>query len=127
MSNTTRSHVNPTKSSGVSLARADPTANCLCLCVFLQGVVAPRRAQAPFLVLEGQGSVEEEGEGGGGGGRGVEGEKVEGIYILHELAAHWADLFAQGSTEHHDLLLMGGHAKNLLDIPTHVCKENIHT
>lgn len=64
--------------------------------------------------------MEEEGEGGGGGGRGVEGEKVEGIYILHELAAHWADLFAQGSTEHHDLLLMGGHAKNFLDIPTHV-------
>lgn len=41
---------------------------------------------------------------------------------MHELAADWTDLFAQGSTEHHDLLLMGGHAKNFLDIPTHVYK-----
>jgi hypothetical protein len=41
---------------------------------------------------------------------------------LHELAADWPDLFAQCSTEHHDLLLMGGHAKNFLDIPTHVYK-----
>lgn len=42
---------------------------------------------------------------------------------MHELAADWTDLFAQGSTEHHDLLLMGGHAKNFLDIPTHVYKK----
>lgn len=50
----------------------------------------------------------------------MEGEKGEGIYVLHELAADGADLFAQGGTEHHDLLLVGGHAKNFLDIPTHV-------
>lgn len=43
---------------------------------------------------------------------------------MHELAADWPDLFAQGSTEHHDLLLMGGHAKDFLDIPTHVCGED---
>lgn len=42
---------------------------------------------------------------------------------MHELAADGTDLFAQGSTEHHDLLLMGGHAKNFLDIPTHVYKR----
>lgn len=42
---------------------------------------------------------------------------------MHELAADWTDLFAQGSTEHHDLLLMGGHAKNFLDIPTHVYQK----
>lgn len=32
--------------------------------VFLQGAVTPRWIQAPFLVLEGQGSLEEEGEEG---------------------------------------------------------------
>lgn len=53
----------------------------------------------------------------------MEGEKGEGIYVLHELAADGADLFAQGGTEHHDLLLVGGHAKNFLDIPTHVYKK----
>ena len=42
---------------------------------------------------------------------------------MHELAADWTNLFAQGSTEHHDLLLMGGHAKNFLDIPTHVYRK----
>lgn len=44
--------------------RADPMANCLCLCGSLQGVLTPRWTQAPFLVLEGQGSLEEEGEEG---------------------------------------------------------------
>lgn len=60
--------------------RADPMANCLCLCGSLQGVLTPRWTQAPFLVLEGQGG---RGRGGGGGiGRGVEGEKVEGYLHL---------------------------------------------
>ena len=42
------------------------------------------------------------------------------IYILHELSADWSDLFAQGGTEHHDLLLMRSHTENLLDISAHV-------
>lgn len=29
-------------------------------------------------------------------------------YILHELSADGADLFAQGGAENHDLFLMGG-------------------
>lgn len=53
----------------------------------------------------------------------MEEEKVEGIYVLHELAAHGADDFAQGSTEHHDLLLVGGHAEYFLHVPTHVYKK----
>lgn len=42
------------------------------------------------------------------------------IYILHELSADWSDLFTQGGAEHHDLLLMGSHTKNLLYISAHV-------
>lgn len=44
--------------------RADPNASCLCLGVSLQGVITPKWARAPFLVLDGQGSLEEEGEEG---------------------------------------------------------------
>lgn len=40
--------------------------------------------------------------------------------ILAEFLANRTDLFTEGSTEHHDLLLMGGHTEDLLDIPTHV-------
>lgn len=47
--------------------------------------------------------------------------KVKGrIYILHELSADWTDLFTQGGAEHHDLLLVGSHTENLLDISAHV-------
>lgn len=42
------------------------------------------------------------------------------IYILHELSADWTDLFTQGGAEHHDLLLVGSHTENLLDISAHV-------
>lgn len=49
--------------------RADPNTNCLCLCVSLQGVITFKWARAPFLALEGQGSLEEEG---------AEGEKAAG-------------------------------------------------
>lgn len=62
MSSSTRSHVNPTKSSGVSLARTQTLSLTVSASVFLQGVVAPRWAPFPVLVLEGQGSLEEEGE-----------------------------------------------------------------
>ena len=44
--------------------RADPNTNCLCLCVSLQGVITFKWARAPFLALEGQGSLEEEGAEG---------------------------------------------------------------
>jgi hypothetical protein len=51
--NTTRSHVNPTKSSGVSLAPAQTLTLAVSDSVFLQGVITPKWAQAPFLALEG--------------------------------------------------------------------------
>lgn len=41
-------------------------------------------------------------------------------YILHELSADGTDFFAQGGAEHHDLLLVWGHAENLLDVTSHV-------
>lgn len=50
----------------------------------------------------------------------VEEEEEGPNYILHELPADGADLFAECGAEHHHLLLMGGHAKNLLHISTHV-------
>ena len=40
--------------------------------------------------------------------------------VLAELAADGADLLAQGGGEHHDLLLVGGHAEDLLDVTTHL-------
>lgn len=39
---------------------------------------------------------------------------------MHELSADGTDLFTQGGTEHHDLLLVRGHTKDLLDITPHV-------
>lgn len=45
---------------------------------------------------------------------------VRHFYILHELSADWSDIFTQGGAEHHDLLLMGSHTENLLDISAHV-------
>jgi len=39
--------------------------------------------------------------------------------VLAELAADRADLLAQGGGEHHDLLLVGGHAEDLLDVAAH--------
>ena len=41
-------------------------------------------------------------------------------WVLTELAADRADLLAQGGREHHDLLLVGGHAEDLLDVTTHL-------
>lgn len=41
-------------------------------------------------------------------------------YILHELSADGANLFAQGGAEHHDLFLMGGQTEYLLDVSAHV-------
>lgn len=63
-SNTTRSHINPTKSSGISLAPAQTLTLAVSASVSLQGVITPRWACAPFLALEGQGSLEEEGTEG---------------------------------------------------------------
>lgn len=63
-SNTTRSHVNPTKSSGISLAPAQTLTLAGSASVCLQGVVTPRWARAPFLALEGPGSLEEAGTEG---------------------------------------------------------------
>mmetsp|Transcript_22654 Transcript_22654/g.34554 ORF Transcript_22654/g.34554 Transcript_22654/m.34554 type:complete len:223 (-) Transcript_22654:407-1075(-) len=40
--------------------------------------------------------------------------------VLAELLAHRANLLAQGSTEHHYLLLMRSLTEDLLDIPTHI-------
>ena len=44
-------------------------------------------------------------------------------YIIHELLADWSYLLWQGSTEHHHLLLMGGHFEHFLNISTHVYKK----
>lgn len=41
-------------------------------------------------------------------------------YIVHELAAHRTNLLAQGGREHHDLLVVGSGAEDLLDITAHV-------
>lgn len=40
--------------------------------------------------------------------------------VLAELAADRADLLAQGGGKHHDLLLVGGHAEDLLDVTAHL-------
>ena len=42
---------------------------------------------------------------------------------LAELAADGADLLGEGGREHHDLLLVGRGAEDLLDVPPHVCGE----
>ena len=41
-------------------------------------------------------------------------------YILHELLADHSDIFAEGSAEHHHLLLMGRHSEDFLDVTSHV-------
>lgn len=46
-----------------------------------------------------------------------------GIYILHELFAHWANFFAQRGGEHHHLLSVGCVTENLLDVAPHICVE----
>ena len=40
--------------------------------------------------------------------------------ILHELLANGSDLLRECGTEHHDLLLGGGSAEDLLDVTAHV-------
>lgn len=50
-------------------------------------------------------------------------QKEELNYILHELPADWADLFAEGGAEHHHLLLMRSHTENLLHITPHIWRE----
>ena len=42
------------------------------------------------------------------------------IYFIHKLLAHRTDLFAQGSTKHHHLLLVGSHLKDALYISPHI-------
>lgn len=42
-------------------------------------------------------------------------------YVAHELLADVADVGAQGGGEHEDLLLVGRHLEDLLDVGTHVC------
>ena len=42
-------------------------------------------------------------------------------YVLHELLASDTDLLRQCCTEHHDLLVVGCRAENLLNIAAHVC------
>ena len=44
-------------------------------------------------------------------------------YILHKLLAHWADLFGQRGTKHHDLLLVWCHAEYFLDVSSHIWEE----
>lgn len=39
---------------------------------------------------------------------------------LHELLADWASGLREGGRKHHDLLLRGGRAEDLLDIASHV-------
>ena len=41
-------------------------------------------------------------------------------HILHKLLACRADLLGQRGREHHDLLVVGRGAKNLLDVAAHV-------
>jgi len=41
-------------------------------------------------------------------------------YISHEFFARSPDLLGKGSTEHHDLFVMGGGPENFLNIATHV-------
>lgn len=41
--------------------------------------------------------------------------------VSHELLANRADLLRKRGTEHHDLLVGGGSAEDLLDITTHIC------
>lgn len=56
-----------------------------------------------------------------GGWRGCERKVVVGgNYVLHKLEADGADVLAQRRAEHHDLLLVGGVAEDLLHISTHV-------
>ena len=43
---------------------------------------------------------------------------------MHEFLADWANFLAEGCTEHHDLLLMGGQFEDLLHIVTHVYQGN---
>jgi len=40
--------------------------------------------------------------------------------VLHELLADGLDIVRQGGGEHHDLLLLGSGAEDLLDVTTHV-------
>ena len=46
-----------------------------------------------------------------------------GAYIGHEFLADWPDLAAQGGTEHHDLLVMGGQLEDGLHVGPHVCTQ----
>lgn len=41
-------------------------------------------------------------------------------HISHELLARYADFLRQGSTEHHDLLVVGSCSKDFLNVATHV-------
>ena len=55
------------------------------------------------------------------GGESTNSWNVSGIsYILHEFFADWSDVFAQGGTVHHNLLLMRCGTENLLNISSHV-------
>lgn len=42
------------------------------------------------------------------------------MYILHEFLADGSDFFAEGGTEHHDLLLVRGLLENFLNVTSHV-------
>lgn len=44
-------------------------------------------------------------------------------HVLHELAAHGADLLAQSCTEHHNLFFMRCQSEDFLNIAPHVCGE----
>lgn len=41
-------------------------------------------------------------------------------HVLHELATDRPDFFAECSTEHHALLLMGGQPEDILHVPPHI-------
>ena len=43
-----------------------------------------------------------------------------GPYVLHELLADRSDLLGAGGGEHHDLLLVGSGAEDLLHVAAHV-------
>lgn len=43
--------------------------------------------------------------------------------VLHELLAGDTGVLAQGSREHHNLLVVGGGPENLLDVAAHICSH----
>jgi len=45
------------------------------------------------------------------------------IYIVHKLLANWSNFVGECGGEHHNLLVVGGHFEDLLDVSSHVCSR----